>query len=641
MAAKIQNFDFDSASSQEIKEYRREVLRVEQGNEKVRWAAFQEAQKREEVAALRFARKMAGYNKKTLPPTVEQFVLRLRKKVHQTMKKKGGTPLSVLRALFQFFDADNSGRLSYDELMRAMNKLGMPIDETLAKAVVEFYDKDKSGEFAYKDLMENMDGAAPHFLQHPESVTSRGINPPLTPILSVYKSYEIPTQDRRLGKVPSPLVKAFIKKIQDVLKVSMREKGGTENSTLKSLFLSHDTGLCGALTKEELRTAMKKIGLTLTEQEANAIVEFYDDKGDGRMSYQPLVSDCTKTMPHYMTHPETDRMQESARKFQERQVTTRSELETFRFTTRPAYKPRNKVVEKFKQRLRHHLEEYIKKEGGTIHGTIRNTFLFWDGDSSGALNPWEFKGAINRIGMAVSPEECQQVVEYYDFNNIGEMDYNRFVQDLSKEATKMLDYLDTKRIDAINSMTSAVRTPVDVNDINNKIAKAALKSAIKASTSSKGALGNMVPTEYLQGTFLRFDPTSSGKVRRADLDQVMQEIRASIKKAELDRLVAWYDRDATQCVYYPDLVKDCAPLMSISSNRSLPPVNLNHSIIQEKQSIEQQLRDIEIKEKEMAKKFGRGQMARSTGSLQRVTAPLNGSKSLEKLPNAVMRNSIR
>ena len=52
--------------------------------------------------------------------------------------------------------------------------------------------------------------------------------------------------------------------------------------------------------------------------------------------------------------------------------------------------------------------------GGTIQSVVRESFLCWDVDSSGELNPEEFRGAMSRLGLHISADEASQVVKYYD-----------------------------------------------------------------------------------------------------------------------------------------------------------------------------------------------------------------------------------
>lgn len=49
----------------------------------------------------------------------------------------------------------------------------------------------------------------------------------------------------------------------------------------------------------------------------------------------------------------------------------------------------DRVVDRFKVRLRDALEQTIKKKGGVSHAMIREAFLDWDADASGKLDPLE------------------------------------------------------------------------------------------------------------------------------------------------------------------------------------------------------------------------------------------------------------
>ena len=82
-------------------------------------------------------------------------------------------------------------------------------------------------------------------------------------------------------------------------------------------FLNWDADASGEMSKEEVMGALRMLKLNVTDAEANALVEYYDLEGDGEMRYQPLVEDVTKAAPHFLDHPNTERLrreeQESAR----------------------------------------------------------------------------------------------------------------------------------------------------------------------------------------------------------------------------------------------------------------------------------------------------------------------------------------
>ena len=56
---------------------------------------------------------------------LSQFIGTLKKSVRVTMRDKGGTPFSIIRHMFLYWDADKSGEMSADELEGAMNSLGV------------------------------------------------------------------------------------------------------------------------------------------------------------------------------------------------------------------------------------------------------------------------------------------------------------------------------------------------------------------------------------------------------------------------------------------------------------------------------------------------------------------------------------
>lgn len=57
----------------------------------------------------------------------------------------------------------------------------------------------------------------------------------------------------------------------------------------------------------------------------------------------------------------------------------------------------NRVVERFKLRLRDSLEKRIKQKGGVTHAIIREAFLNWDADASGKLDPEELVRTLYRL----------------------------------------------------------------------------------------------------------------------------------------------------------------------------------------------------------------------------------------------------
>merc|ERR1719230_872457 len=89
------------------------------------------------------------------------------------------------------------------------------------------------------------------------------------------------------------------------LHAQMKKNGEYERILIRRAFLNWDADASGELACREFMGAMRQVGITLTEGEAQKVVDFYDVNGDGEMRYQPLVDDVTSGAPHFMDHPDS------------------------------------------------------------------------------------------------------------------------------------------------------------------------------------------------------------------------------------------------------------------------------------------------------------------------------------------------
>ena len=220
----------------------------------------------------------------------------------------------------------------------------------------------------------------------------------------------------------------------------MKRAGEYERILIRRAFLNWDADASGKLNRREFMGAMRQVGIALTEEEAEKVVLFYDFDGDQEMRYQPLVDDVTAGAPHFMHHPDGSKdgaksggggggggdgggmAKKSGRKggggrhggggsspAEDHEADPDDLLLAKMFTTRPVERQKNCVVEAFKINLRRRLEDHIRAVGGTIISILREAFLFWDCDSSGELNPDEFRGAMSRLGLHITADEASQV----------------------------------------------------------------------------------------------------------------------------------------------------------------------------------------------------------------------------------------
>ena len=57
------------------------------------------------------------------------------------------------KAAFQFFDKDNSGQISTDELKAAMSTLGYDLNATQISTILATVDTDKSGQIGFDEFL--------------------------------------------------------------------------------------------------------------------------------------------------------------------------------------------------------------------------------------------------------------------------------------------------------------------------------------------------------------------------------------------------------------------------------------------------------------------------------------------------------
>ena len=127
------------AKREEIRNY----IRNERDPIVIKWKALTESLGSEERRRDEFVKRKIREDNEQWPMVIRKFVGTLRKAVHGTMKSKGGTPHSIIRQLFLYWDQDKSGCLGYQELQNVMKSLGCSIDKVDLEAILNFYDSGK------------------------------------------------------------------------------------------------------------------------------------------------------------------------------------------------------------------------------------------------------------------------------------------------------------------------------------------------------------------------------------------------------------------------------------------------------------------------------------------------------------------
>lgn len=590
-------------SSQEIRQDIRSYIQNERDTILRKWQCLQESLNTEERIKEQFLRRQEVIKTKAIPLVVQKFIRTLKKSVRNTIRNKGGTPFSVVRHMFIYWDADKSGELGLSELESCLNSLGIKTTLEDRKAIIKYYDSGKgNGEMTYQPLLDDMLIGEPTAL---ETI----VDDPDTERDGMRFATE---QDKRA--VMPAVVKDFIEAVRSVLKSKMQREGGTELSHMRDAFLAYDHDYSNALDVDELMLSMKnKFKLTITQEQAQQIIDYYDVKGIGAMNYKHVVADVMRGQPLMLQYQE-----QTARTI----AATRKNLSSNPFIPKPFVPPPNKLVEDFKRKVKIYLEKKMKAEGGSIKSIMRKVFVFWDPQYTGKIYRWEdLQGAVRKFGFTITEDEAKVLMRTYDKDNSGALNYEVLANDILQtdpsflvDSTSVLDY----------QRTATSRAPPDVSMNIRKIRDA-------AEVYARASKGEVEPRDVLMGTFLRFDKTHSGvRISSEDLNAVFRELRVRIPQDQINSLITWFDTNASRRLDYAMLIRQLFGEDVLTKPLSLPTIS--------KAGRPQTTSDVSHDPKETLKQKALKSASRQkliVAEKLRVQAKL---QSIEKQRQAVMKN---
>ena len=575
-------------SAPEVRSDIRNYIKNERDTILRKWQCLQESLNSEERRKGEFMVRQEIIKTRAIPAVVQKFIRTLKRAIRTTIAVKGGTPYSVVRSMFLYWDKDKSGELGIDELQLCMNSLGVKMEDRDVEAIIRYYDSKKgNGEMAYDKLLADIQFDEPSIIQEPPAEAESGRD-----------EERFETQADKYTVMP-PLVKQFIQAVRSVLHKKMVVEGGTELSHLRYSFLMFDHDYSSALDEEELTMAMhRNLGLCITPEQAAAVVSFYDRKGEGQMSYQLLLEDVLRGQPLMLQHPEL-----TSRTL----ARTKEKLQTNPFIPKPFTPAACKTVEDFKGKIKKVLDNNIRYKGGSVRSWLRKAFISWDVTCSGVITRWQdLQAAVRKLGLNISQEEAEVIMRTYDKHSNGHMDYNLLANDiLSSDPSFMTD--STSVLDLKATATS--RTPADISVLIRKFRRA-------ADVYTRKSDGSIEAKDLLHGTFIRFDSSRSGRMSVDDLKRVAREIHVSMTDAEATRLVGWFDSNGSGKLDYSLLTKQlfgddilCRPLslpaLHASANddphqikdslkqKSLKQLSRNKLIVAERVRVQAKLESIE------------------------------------------------
>ena len=159
-----------------------------------------------------------------------------------------GVEADRVRAVFRKFDADNNGKLSVRELKAALKQLGVEASAEEAAAILRRYDSDHSQSLDIDEFTRLHDQLLAYERSH--STAAPGSSAAVPP--------------------PPP--------------------GGPVSDDVRAAFAHFDKDSNGRISSRELRSALTRLGIEASSDEASAILRKFDADGSGALELEEFAA---------------------------------------------------------------------------------------------------------------------------------------------------------------------------------------------------------------------------------------------------------------------------------------------------------------------------------------------------------------
>lgn len=322
-----------------------------------RWACLQERIHLEDVRRDEARNRETRLLTRVLPITVQKFIRTLKKSVRKTMRNVGGTPYSIVRDMFLYWDARKIGMLNSFDLSNVLKALGVILPESDILSIVSFYDSGEGkNEMKYGDLLKDLVQGEPHILEMlPEDQETEE-----------EKKMRFKTLDDKYAK-KSKLVEQFLEAVKEKILRKMGTEGGNPFHHVRYSFLNFDWHSSDTLDPKVLCSCMtKNLNLQMSKEQATEIIDYYERRG--HMNYRLLTKDISEGLEQFLTFTEST----------PRTVVKRNQsLARNPFTPVQFRAPPNKILEKFKRKVKLNLRDKVSMKGGTPQSWVRESFRKW------------------------------------------------------------------------------------------------------------------------------------------------------------------------------------------------------------------------------------------------------------------------
>eukprot|EP01028_Stygiella_incarcerata_P005960 TRINITY_DN2459_c0_g1_i1.p1 TRINITY_DN2459_c0_g1~~TRINITY_DN2459_c0_g1_i1.p1 ORF type:complete len:1822 (-),score=519.58 TRINITY_DN2459_c0_g1_i1:603-6068(-) len=460
--------------------------------------------------------------------------------------------------LFREFDVNHDGILTMNEFRTGLSRLGVDMSDDKFKVLARVADADGNGEIDYGEFVRVMrledSQADPYAASSLKTSKKQSVK--------VRFSDETESTDVLNQKEEGGTSKSFLMGTADgTPKTKLRSKSrvsetteekistmtSTERADLRlrrkvvdqllgkdskvsELFRRLDENHDGAVSHSEFRRGLRGLGVNLTVPEFERLLSYVDADHDGEIDY----AEFQRLMVLEEDSHASQLKQDGALPHQRSQLTTAmrtddDEMETIDVKTRKKSKALRKDLE-----IRRYLQDRLQKDGRDV----RSLFLAFDVNRDGVVSPEELRQGLEGAGVVMSDYEFGKLVERFDADGNGAVDYTEFANIFEEPAGEEVKKPSTPASSRFLVASEEERRHQSLFRNVKNLIQQKRKRALDA--------------------FRLFDKNGDGVVSREEFGKTLEELGLAVPEADLSLLVDRFDTDKNGTVDYQEFQNFCS-----------------------------------------------------------------------------------
>ncbi|KAK3093112.1 hypothetical protein FSP39_011207 [Pinctada imbricata] len=415
------------------------------------------------------------------------------------------------RQAFQVFDKDGDGTISTEELGVVMRSLGESPSEDELEDLINEIDVDGNGEIDFDEFLTMM-------AKKQNAIDAED---------QIREAFKVFDKDN-LGYITASELRRIMTTLGDKLpdeevdemieEVDLDGDGKIDYLDFKEAFLLFDKDGDGTISSKEFGNVMRSLGQNPTDYEIEAMVQEMDADGSGEIDFPEFVTMMAKKM---MEGDLENEIREAFTLFDTDRSGSITKDELYNVIMNHGHKFTDEEAKQLISEADKDGDGRVNYEGMVYVGyTVGNAFIpsgvaprrdekFFnkiDTDGNGKLDPNEIRTLLQSLNQNPTEGDVQQLIENYDKNGNGVMEFEEFV-----------DFLDGYKKDPCT--------------IRNE----------------------------LRDAFKVLDQNKDGKVSALELKTVMTMLGEQLTEDQANEMISQADKDGDGQVDYEEFVKLMCP----------------------------------------------------------------------------------